>query len=123
MSPFADVAVLLISSLGTLYLTIIMLRFLFQVVRADFYNPLSQFIVRATNPLLLPLRKIIPGIGGLDLAALVLALLFHWIVIELLALAGFGVIVSPVNALVWAFIGTISLVLNIFFVSLLVMII
>lgn len=123
MNPFADVAVLLISSLGTLYLTIIMLRFLFQVVRADFYNPLSQFIVRATNPLLLPLRKIIPGIGGLDLAALVLALLFHWIVIELLALAGFGVIVSPVNALVWAFIGTISLVLNIFFVSLLVMII
>lgn len=123
MSPFAEVAVLLISSLGTLYLTIIMLRFLFQVVRADFYNPLSQFIVRATNPLLLPLRKIIPGVGGLDLAALVLALLFHFIVIELLALAGFSTLVSPVNALVWALIGTVSLVLNIFFVALLVMII
>lgn len=123
MSPFAEVAVLLIGSLGTLYLTIIMLRFLFQVVRADFYNPLSQFIVRATNPLLLPLRKIVPGIGGLDLASLVLALLFHWIIIQLLALAGFGTFVSPVNALIWAFIGTVSLVLNIFFVALLVMII
>lgn len=123
MGPFAEVAVLLISTLGTLYLTVIMLRFLFQVVRADFYNPLSQFIVRATNPLLLPLRKIIPGFGGLDLAALVLALLFHWVVIQLLlVLAGPGFL-NPVTVLIWAIVGTISLVLNIFFVALLVMII
>lgn len=123
MGPFAEIAVLLISTLGTLYLTIIMLRFLFQVVRADFYNPLSQFIVKATNPLLLPLRKIIPGVGGLDLAALVLALLFHWLVIQLLATAYGAGFLNPVSVLIWALIGTISLVLNVFFVALLVMII
>lgn len=123
MGPFAEVAVLLISTLGTLYLTIIMLRFLFQVVRADFYNPVSQVIVRATNPLLLPLRRIIPGIGGMDLAALVLALAFHWLVIQLLAAAYGAGFLNPVSVLIWAFIGTISLVLNIFFVALLVMII
>lgn len=123
MGPFAEIAVLLISTLGTFYLAIILLRFLFQVVRADFYNPLSQFIVRATNPPLLPLRKIIPSIGGLDLAALILALLFHWLVIQLLAVSYGAGFLNPINVLIWALIGSISLMLNIFFVALLVMII
>lgn len=123
MGPLAEIAVLLIGTLGSLYLTVIMLRFLFQVVRADFYNPISQFIVKATNPLLIPLRKIIPGVAGLDMAALVLALLFHWLVIQLMAFAYGAGILNPATALIWAFIGIISLVLNIFFVALLVMII
>lgn len=123
MGPFSQIAVLLISTLGTLYLTIIMLRFLFQVVRADFYNPFSQFIVKATNPLVMPLRKIIPGVGGFDIASLVLALLFHWLVIQLMAFAYGAGILNPANALIWSFIGLISLTLNIFFVALLVMII
>lgn len=123
MGPFTEVAILLIRTLGMLYLTIIMLRFLFQVVRADFYNPISQFVVKATNPLLMPFRKVIPGVGGLDLASLTLALLFHWVVIQLLAFVYSGGMVQPINALVWSFIGLISLTLNIFFVALLVMII
>jgi YggT family protein len=123
MGPLSEIAVLLVSTFGTLYLTIIMLRFLFQVVRADFYNPISQSMVKATNPLLLPLRKIIPGLGGIDLAALVLALLFHWLIIQLLAFAYGGGVINPLNALIWSFIGLISLTLNIFFVALLVMII
>lgn len=123
MGPLAEIAVLLVNTFGTLYLTIIMLRFLFQVVRADFYNPISQFMVKATNPLLLPLRKFIPGVGGIDLAALVLALLFHWLVIQLLAFAYGGGVINPLSAVIWSFIGLISLTLNIFFVALLVMII
>jgi YggT family protein len=123
MSPLAEILVLLVSTLGSLYLTIIMLRFLFQVVRADFYNPVSQFIVKATNPLLMPLRKIIPGVGGLDLASLVLGLLFHGLVIQLLAFIYGAGIVNPLSTLIWAFTGLISLTLNIFFVALLVMII
>lgn len=42
-------------------------------MRADFYNPLVQFLVRITNPLLLPLRRFVPGYRGLDLASVVLA--------------------------------------------------
>lgn len=56
------------------YLLIIILRIWLQMARADFYNPFSQFIVKATNPILVPLRRIIPGLGGFDLAALLLAL-------------------------------------------------
>ena len=53
-----------------LYIFLVLTRFLLQLVRADFYNPVSQFVVKATNPILMPLRKIIPGYGGMDIAAL-----------------------------------------------------
>jgi len=54
-------------------LMILILRVWLQLVRADFYNPLSQFIVKVSNPLVIPLRRIIPGLGGIDLATIVLA--------------------------------------------------
>ncbi len=68
-NPFA----FLITQLFELYIYVILLRFIFQWVRADFYNQVSQFIVKATNPFLIPLRKIIPGFGGIDLASIILA--------------------------------------------------
>jgi YggT family protein len=55
------------------YIFIILLRFFLQLTRADFYNPLSQFIVKLSSPVLIPMRRIIPGIGGMDIAALILA--------------------------------------------------
>jgi len=54
-------------------LMILIVRFWLQWVKADFYNPFSQFIVKASNPLVVPLRRIIPGFGGLDLATLTVA--------------------------------------------------
>lgn len=56
-------------------LMILILRVWLQLVRADFYNPLSQFIVKVSNPLVVPFRKIIPGFGGIDVATVVLAYL------------------------------------------------
>ncbi|MDD7805328.1 MAG: YggT family protein [Endozoicomonas sp. (ex Botrylloides leachii)] len=64
----------LIQTLGALYIMAVLLRFLLQVTHADFYNPISQAIVKITSPLLNPLRKIIPGFGKVDAASLVLAL-------------------------------------------------
>ena len=68
------------------YLLAVMLRFLLQVVRADFYNPLVQFLVRITNPLLLPLRRMVPGYRGLDLAAVVLAFALQLLEVLLITL-------------------------------------
>lgn len=59
-----------------LFTLAIILRFILQAVQADFYNPISQAVVSITNPVLIPLRRIIPGLGGLDMAALIAALLF-----------------------------------------------
>ncbi len=65
--------IFLIQTLFGFYILAVMLRFLLQCVRADFYTPLVQFLVRITNPPLLPLRRIVPGYRGLDLASVVLA--------------------------------------------------
>ena len=67
----------LISTLTDLYVAAILLRLLLQWVRADFYNPLSQFLVKATNPVLVPARRIIPSIGKLDTASVVVMLLLE----------------------------------------------
>ncbi|MEP1706358.1 MAG: YggT family protein, partial [Marinobacter sp.] len=71
----ADILITILLIPSTFYLTIVLLRFLLQLARADFYNPISQFVVKATNPLLRPLRRFIPGWGGIDGAALVLAVI------------------------------------------------
>ena len=64
----------LIGTLLDLYITAVMLRLLLQLVRADFYNPVCQFLVKLTNPALVPLRRLVPSIGRLDTAAVVLML-------------------------------------------------
>ncbi len=84
-----------------LYIFLVLTRFLLQLVRADFYNPVSQFVVKATNPILTPLRKIIPGYGGMDVAALVAVLaliVFKLILISLLAMGALRF--SPLQLLV-----------------------
>ncbi|BFM18558.1 YggT family protein [Maricurvus nonylphenolicus] len=121
--PMVEIGTLIIQTLGSLYLLVVMLRFLFQLVRADFYNPLSQFVVKATNPLLIPLRKVVPGIYGIDVASLILALIVQYIAIQLTAFVfGFGVI-NPIHVLMWAAVGILSLTANIFFWGLLIMVI
>jgi YggT family protein len=115
-------AVFLVQVLFGLYAALVVLRFLLQLVRADFYNPLSQFIVRATKPLLNPLRRVIPGVSGMDIAALVLA----WFVltIEQLAILGLaGVGLQPLAAALLAIPELISLIINIFLFAILLQVI
>ena len=90
-SYVGNAATFLIQTVFGLYILIVMLRFLLQWARADFYNPISQFIVKATQPPLKPLRKFIPGIGGLDMAALIFMLVLKfvelWLVTGLLGMS------------------------------------
>ena len=77
--PFGQAAVFVIDMLFSLYILAVLLRFLFQVVRADFYNPLSPALVIITNATVLPLRRIVPGLYGIDVASVVLLLLLECI--------------------------------------------
>lgn len=86
MDKLVQIAQLLITFASSIYITIVMVRFLLQLVRADFHNPLSQFIVTATSPILMPLRKIIPGFFGVDMSCIVLALALQILTLELLSL-------------------------------------
>ncbi|HGJ5855375.1 YggT family protein [Arsenophonus nasoniae] len=56
-----------------LYIIILLLRVWMQWVRADFYNPFSQFVVKVTQPIVGPLRRLIPAVGAIDTATLLVA--------------------------------------------------
>jgi len=111
MNPF----VFLIDILLQLYISALMLRIILQIVRADFYNPVSQFIVKITNPLVKPMRRIIPSLWGIDMATLVIVLLLE--VVKTLVVYG----VLPVDWLIIkSFIETINLVLSIFLYAIII---
>ena len=113
-----DALVFLLNAVFGLYTGAVMLRFLLQVVRANFYNPLAQAIVKLTNPLLLPLRRVIPGWHNLDIAALMLMFGVELVNVCLLMLI-LGISLAPLYILYWALIKLVFILLNLYFFSIL----
>jgi YggT family protein len=72
-----DAIYFLISTLLELFVLTFVLRLLLQTVRADFYNPISQAILRITNPLVIPARRVVPSWGRLDLPTLVVIIVLQ----------------------------------------------
>ena len=102
MSALQNVGIFLVDTLFSLYIGAVLLRLLLALARANFYNPLSQFLVKITNPVLVPMRRMIPAMGKVDTAAVVLAVGLTVIkVLLLLGLKGggadlFGIVVFSV---------------------------
>lgn len=121
----ADIFITVLQFVSMFYLTVVLLRFMLQLARADFYNPISQFVVKATNAPLRPLRKVIPGIGGVDGASLVLAVLVSALFFTLLWVAsGFPITgLNPIALLAWSGVHVLDLILNIYFWSVLAVVI
>jgi YggT family protein len=123
MAAMNEIIVYLVQTLISLYLVAMLLRLLLQLVRADFYNPICQFVVKVTNPLVVPLRRLLPGFAGIDLASLVLAILLQVAAISVvLLLNGFG-LPNPVLLLLWGLLGVLGMLVNLYFFALLAMII
>ncbi len=122
MGSFGEASLLIISKLGGIYLAAVMLRFLLQAARADFYNPVCQAIVKITSPLVNPLRRIIPGWRRLDIATLILALVLN-------TLATYGMVLLtgqqlPVGmAVSWAVVGLMAFTLNLYFYAMVVLVV
>jgi len=110
---FINPVVFLIQTLLGLFTAVVLLRFLLQWVRADFYNPVSQFVVKVTTPVLRPFRRLIPGSAGLDPAALVLAWLVKGLELGIVALI-LHPEVNPLGAPAWALPELVDLTLDIF---------
>ena len=118
--PYLDNAgVFLIQTLFGLYALALMLRFLLQWVRADFYNPLVQILVKLTNPPLLPLRRFVPGLFGLDVAAVVLLLILKlvewWLIFSII-----GQSIGIPGLVLIAMADLLKLLLNVWFWSILI---
>jgi YggT family protein len=105
------------------YTGAVLLRFLMQQVRADFYNPLAQAVMKLTNPLLLPLRRVIRPWNRVDMAALVLILvlqLANVLLVTFLAnLTDYNLSYTPGYLLMWTFIKLVYILLNLYFFSIL----
>ncbi len=97
---FIQAAVFLIEVIFGLYILAVLLRFLFATVRADFHNPLSQFIVKVTNPPLKILRRFIPSFMAIDWAAIVLLFAVQTLEIVLTALVVAGMVPAPMGIFV-----------------------
>lgn len=123
MNLVSQILIQVIEAVGGLYIFAVVLRFFLQLVRADFYNPLSQAIVKVTNPLLIPLRRIVPGVFGIDIAALVLAIVLQFILGQLLhfiAIQSFG---NALSAVVLGFLGLINMAIYLGFGAAIIMVI
>lgn len=118
-SYLADPLVFVIRTLSELYILAVMLRFLLGLVRASFYNPLAQFLVKITNPLLRPLRRFIPGLFGIDVASLLLMLLLEVATVWVIALI-YGAPFSFGGLVAGAAVELVDLVFLVFLVSILV---
>lgn len=91
----------LFKTLIDLYIMVLLLRIWMQWTRCDFYNPFSQLIVKITQPVIGPLRRVIPALGPLDSASLLLALILAMIRFPLLMLIEVHVLIlDPIFLLV-----------------------
>lgn len=112
----------LLTTLFQLYIMLVMARFLLQWVRADFYNPITQFLVKVTNPPLLPLRRIIPGWGGVDIAAVVLMLALQMLsLLIVLWMRGKGLALETL--LLWSLAELIGLAFNFFIFAIIIQVV
>jgi YggT family protein len=121
MNYVSNAGVFLIQTIFGLYAMVIMLRLLLQAVRADFHNPISQFLVKATSLPLRPLRRFIPGYAGIDFAAVVLVLIVKLIEIFLIGMFPEFPVPGIGGALALAVIELLKLALHIYIFGIIIL--
>lgn len=110
-----DTLTLIIRTIGEVFSFILILRFLLQVSGADYYNPISQSVVRFTQIPLAPLQRIIPRAGRFDLSPIVLALLVKAIVVIAIIFLAQGSLPNLVATFMFALFGVLDGILTIYF--------
>ena len=114
-----NAGVFLVQTVFGLYLTMVIVRFMLQLAKADFYNPLAQAVVKLTQPFVSILQKVMPRTGRFSLATVVLAFLVQLLlIVVVLLIAGFG-LPNPVSLAIWSLIGLASQVLDLLFFAIL----
>jgi len=125
---------LIINTLFDLYILLVLLRFLLQMLRADFYNPVSQFIVRLTTPPLRVLRRFIPSVAGHDAASIVLCLTLiyaKFMLMRLLSIpaAHIGGVMAPIGSvsygglLIYCIADLVALLFTVFLVAVIIQVV
>ena len=111
------------NTIAGLYLLFVVARFLLQLAKADFYNPISQAVFRATDPVVRVLRSFIPGYKGVDFSSLILAFIVQFIAISVTILLYGGTIPSVGFIITWSFIGVLNFIILFYYYALIASII
>ncbi len=119
MAPLQTASNFLIQTLFDLYLFVLLLRFILQYLRVDYYNPMTQFILKATNPVVVPLRRFIPGLWGIDFATLIAIFAISLFKLTLITLISLHKFPGPIGLLIWSTGDLLSLVFKLFLYSIL----
>ena len=125
MSAGTEIALYLIRNVGALILLVVVMRGVLHTSRVNFYNPISQLVVRLTNPLLQPLRGVLPPTGRIDWAVIVIAVLLQSLILASIAWVAGDRWALPVlpTLLAWGAVGVLGLLVNLYFFILIAMII
>jgi len=114
-----NVLTFLIHTLFSLYIGAVLLRIILSATRADFYNPISQFLVTITNPVLVPLRRILPSVGKIDTASWVLV--FALKAVEITILLGIrGASIEPISLVVATILQVIIALVTLFLYAIII---
>lgn len=114
-----QIAVFLVQTLLGMYVMILLLRFILQLMRADFYNPVAQALVKITQPVVGPLQSIVPKTGRVSLATFIVTIAVQALLIALIfVLSGLGW-PNPLMVLIWSLIGLAAQLLDILFFAIL----
>ena len=123
MGAMNEIIVYLLQTGLGLYLLLVMLRFVMQLANADFYNPISQFVFKATQPSVGPLQRFLRPFGRFDSASLTLAIALQAAGIMLILALNNIASPNPITLFLWSAIGILGLLLKIYFFALLASII
>lgn len=112
-------ALLIINVCFDFYLMVLMLRLVLAWVRADYFNPITRFIIRITQPVVLPLRYFIPNVKNIELSTLLLLFLLDVLKYFLVGAIAIGMPHNPLGILILALADCLKLLLNTFFYAIL----
>lgn len=115
--------VFIVDVIFSTYILAVLVRFILQTQRADFYNPIAQFLVKITNPPLKPLRRVIPGIGGIDNASIFLLIVLQMTSTVLTLTIGGGGLPKFGGLFFMSIAALVSLVINTFLFAILIQVI
>ncbi len=106
------------NTIAGLYLLFVVARFLLQLAKADFYNPISQAVFKATDPMVRLFRSFIPGYKGIDFSSLILAFIVQFFAISVTIFLYSGAIPSVGFIVTWSFIGVLNFIILFYYYAL-----
>lgn len=106
------------NTIAGLYLLFVVARFLLQLAKADFYNPISQAVFKITDPMVKVFRSFIPGYRGIDFSSLILAFFVQFAAISLTILLYGGSLPSISFMVTWSFVGVLNFIILFYYYAL-----